>query len=391
MNINYYVKKFSSNKTIFFSYVVLVIFSFVSIFKGVENALKYSQDFQWSPSVLFWRHINPYEHYLNGGDLILSQAPNYLQLLYIILKPFTIMNWEQAKLIWALSNMIMGFGSLFLLYKYYNCTSIKKILFISTIFLTSTPFRNSIGNGQHSLLILFLTLFFWRLVTEKKNSFNLLGATAFTISLVKYSFALPFTVALLFEKKFFYIIFSIIIHLVAILFFAFHVNSNPITLSIEPYLVAKKAVSLNMTDFYSQIKFYFPSTSVLMVTGSVILLTLFTVNTIYKINENRITPPIDCQTTLRKLALISLISLTLFPHLQYDFVFLLPSLAYAVTANIKLLTKIAISICIFWFFYGLKIINFFYQNFEYLRFINPCLLILTFIVIVKESGRVKWI
>ena len=64
--------------------LLLALVATISTLQGFNNALQGSQDFQWSPSVLFWEGVNPYTYYLNGNEnnrIILSQAPNYAHLV----------------------------------------------------------------------------------------------------------------------------------------------------------------------------------------------------------------------------------------------------------------------------------------------------------------------
>src|SRR6478735_5359932 len=78
------------------SFVILLVAALVSVGQGLRNAQKDSQDFQWSPSVLFLEGENPYEHYLSGNAdqrIILSQEPNYAHGLYIVLAPFAKLDW----------------------------------------------------------------------------------------------------------------------------------------------------------------------------------------------------------------------------------------------------------------------------------------------------------
>ena len=82
------------NQAIFkkFLLVVLILAAIVSVYQGYSNAQKIdgSDDFQWSPGVLFLEGINPYAHQLDGnvdGRIILSQRPNYAHGLYILLTP----------------------------------------------------------------------------------------------------------------------------------------------------------------------------------------------------------------------------------------------------------------------------------------------------------------
>src|SRR5262245_53878315 len=86
-----------------FTLIILGAVAFISVGQGVLNGVKNSQDFEWSPTVLFIEGENPYQHYLNGNQdqrIILSQVPNYAHALYIILVPIAALGWEKAKIVW---------------------------------------------------------------------------------------------------------------------------------------------------------------------------------------------------------------------------------------------------------------------------------------------------
>ena len=51
---------------------LLLLGTLISIVLGYYGALHSSKDFQWSPSVLMWRHLNPFDAYLSGSSGILQ-------------------------------------------------------------------------------------------------------------------------------------------------------------------------------------------------------------------------------------------------------------------------------------------------------------------------------
>jgi hypothetical protein len=201
------IKIIKRSEAQFVFFTLLLVGALISTAWGVRNAILYSQDFQWSPAVLFWKGINPYSTWLEGnvdGAIILSQAPNYHQLLYIIFWPLTLLDFEQAKIVWATINISFALGSLLLLKK---ICSLSKFQFfvIASIFLMSTPFRNTVGNGQQSLLVLFMFLAYW-------SSDNIFKGIYLAIGFVKYSFApIFFLLGLLRKEKSIFVTVSLMI------------------------------------------------------------------------------------------------------------------------------------------------------------------------------------
>src|SRR5579863_3552787 len=116
--------------------------------KGVYFAMEYSQDFQWSPTVLLSEGHDPYAWYLNGNAgerIILSQEPNYLQLLYVLLLPFAYLTWPAAKLTWALCNVAAGALSAHLIARDCGLRGVKYLAALGA-FLAAAPFAHGLGN-----------------------------------------------------------------------------------------------------------------------------------------------------------------------------------------------------------------------------------------------------
>lgn len=67
--------------------IILGLAALLSTYQGFNNAITFSQDFQWSPTKIFLEGRNPYEVWLNGNldeEIIFSQAPNYLHQLSLL-------------------------------------------------------------------------------------------------------------------------------------------------------------------------------------------------------------------------------------------------------------------------------------------------------------------
>src|ERR1700722_8764660 len=136
----------------------------VSLYAGVRNSLSRSQDFQWSGTHLAPQHIDPYSQFLSHDPehrILLSQVPNYLHELYILLLPLGSLGFSHAKPVWAVLNCLFAVLITQLLRQLYNLPRAETILLLLLLFC-STPFRIALGNGQQTLLeLLFFCFIFY--------------------------------------------------------------------------------------------------------------------------------------------------------------------------------------------------------------------------------------
>ena len=334
------------NKKIWAIGICLLAFvAFISVAQGLNNALLYSQDFQWSPSVLFWDGINPYNYYLNGNEdnrIILAQAPNYLHSTYIFLYPFTLLDWESAKVLWALSSLLFAVISVWFLCRYAGCT-FYETLFVAFVFLCSTPLRNTIGNGQHSTLVL---LAFCGFFLKRKA----LGDLSVGFGFFKYSFMPPFFLYLFFTRGFKAAVFLIVPSLIGWLVFSIYIGSTPHETLILPLKVSGLAVGNGQGDIMTILGLIAAKfDSVFLNILSYVVPTLLSGFFAYYLVRNPGEP-------LYIFAMLSIASLVTFKHLTYDFVLLLPAFIYAFKSRNSWAGRLAVGLVLFnWF--GLKVIG----------------------------------
>lgn len=76
-------------------------------------------DNQWYGANLYWSGVNPYAACLATpeSEWFMTAFPNYAPLLYIVLLPFTFMDWEVAKVSWYLLSLASFLAVLFLFHK----------------------------------------------------------------------------------------------------------------------------------------------------------------------------------------------------------------------------------------------------------------------------------
>jgi hypothetical protein len=102
-----------------------------------------------------------------------------------MLSPFALLSFEQAKIAWAITNLGLSIG-MFALVR--GSLSDRSLFVILLVFLCSTPVRNSVGNGQQSIICLFLYLLG---VYLANNGRQRLAALSAGFGAFKFSFGIP--------------------------------------------------------------------------------------------------------------------------------------------------------------------------------------------------------
>ena len=207
-------------KSLFIFLSILVIGFFTQTFlKGLEN----SCDLMWQPSKIFWDKINHYEYQYKTRDIFLGcQKGQYGHFLFIILYPLTLFDWEQAKLIWVIVNVLFAVSIPLIICRTYNLSAILTLLVIG-IFLTSHPTRMTINYGQNSMMILFFLMLPYLLFDSRYKNFYLIISG---ISYVKYNTGYILFLNLLIEKQFKKLFLTLIITIFSWLFYSFYTDSN---------------------------------------------------------------------------------------------------------------------------------------------------------------------
>ena len=178
-------------------WTLLVMMTLCSVGAGMHNALAHSQDFQWSGAHLLRQHVDPWAEYLRGDPgrrLIVTQIPNYLAVLYVLLLPLGSTEVHTANVVWMGCNVFFAIASGVLAARA-NGLRGKAVLGVVCLLLMATAARNTIGNGQQGLLVLFLWCAALPLWTRSANG----GAALAGVSYLKFSFAPPMFLYLLFR------------------------------------------------------------------------------------------------------------------------------------------------------------------------------------------------
>jgi Glycosyltransferase family 87 len=137
---------------------ILALLAAASLMAGLRNANldAGSVDFQYSAARLLLAGINPYELFPHDqSQFLLTQGPNYLPLLYFLLLPIGALDWPTARLIWSVINLAIGLFVAWRLGQGFGRARGSAMVgaMAALAFIASTPFRNTIGNGQAGLLV----------------------------------------------------------------------------------------------------------------------------------------------------------------------------------------------------------------------------------------------
>jgi hypothetical protein len=174
--------------------VLLLAAACVSVAQGLRNAVRPegSQDNQWGPSRALLRHVDPYAAFLDsqGGPppFILCQIPTYPASGLVFLWPYAPWAWPTARALWAWSNIVFTAVILLCILRLLPRETPQgaKWLLLA-LFLVGTPWRNTVGNGQHTLF----TLAFFLLAVVLSRSSPIGAGLSLSASWLKYTVAFP--------------------------------------------------------------------------------------------------------------------------------------------------------------------------------------------------------
>lgn len=325
-------------KALFIFLTILVISFFIqTILKGFDN----SCDLMWQPSKIFWDGINHYEYQMRTGDVFLGcQHGRYGHFLFIFLYPITLVEWEQAKIIWTILNVFFAFLIPILLCRFNKISTLSTYLIIG-IFLTCHPTRMTINQGQNSLLVLFFLMLPFLKVSGIYKNLNLIASG---ISYVKYSTGYVLFLNLLVEKKIKKLLLTSFLTIFGWLFYSYYTNSPLISNFFEPLKMNFQDNYTRTGDLYSLINIYFFKENNLI--NKIFQLGIVLFGNIYFLYQIK-----DVKNILAKLSVICFLPLIFMPHSNYDYVLMLPLLIYTVK-NYKFdISRYGLFLTIYYFYF----------------------------------------
>lgn len=248
---------------------LLIIIALASSYYGCRNALLSSKDFvsHWATNKIILNGENPYQMSLQHSyspysrKLLENEKTEFIDVQYfpsarLFMIPYSLMSLDDAIKAWLISNIIFTLILLYVIYIFLRDSGItnQNFLLVSLLFLSGTPFRGTLGNGQLSIAafsFFFLSLYF----TRKENFF--LGGIFLALSLVKYSLILPFILFFfIFEKKWVPIIICFLIHFISHLWVCYTIKADPISIFSDILkLNSSLVVNFSSYDTFSLLRF----------------------------------------------------------------------------------------------------------------------------------------
>jgi hypothetical protein len=330
--------------------VLLWGLALISVIQGFRNAARFSTDFQWSPTVLLSAGVNPYQVALAGnpeGKILLSQLPPYLHLLYIVMLPLAYLPYTPAKLIWAILNFGFACASLVMLTRVFRLSALQGAL-LAAVFLLSTPYRNTVGNGQTSLLCLLTFLIAW--IYQSRNEAG--AGISLGLMLTKYSFAPAIFLWFLVKGKLAMLLVSVVCLTAGWLTFSWICHENPFATLRQPLKVASLfSESEGGGDIMTLLQSFGldrPVLGGLQLSAIVGIVTSCLGVAALRLKAVRLTEP-EC------LAALCLLSLLAIRHLAYDFVFAAPVAALAFC--LPRLSQACVMAALAYLWFGLKLLT----------------------------------
>ena len=343
-----YVRKFFRGKLRISIICIVSLIVFLSVGRAFQQAQIISFDFHFSNAKLIYEGINHYQYILDGkhdhgpNDRIMyEQNGNYAQGLFVMLAPFTLMEWDEAKLLWSILNIFIAIITCIILCNKFNLSKLNTFL-VCSIFLSSTIFRIHIAYGQQTLLMLiFLILPFLK--------YNKLNIILSGVAFFKYNIGYGLFLYFLSLKKTTNIFLSLIPLLTGWILYCLITNTNLLENLLEP---------LKVILYWNSFSGHFPVTifSLLEIFNIHSFLILILPLLISFIIINKIKYEND---NLKKLSILCLCILAFAPHQLHDYVLLIPLLIFSIKNINSSISKINL-LFIFYFFYFLRIVSFIY-------------------------------
>jgi hypothetical protein len=133
---------------------------------------------------------------------ILTNVPANTAPVVLLLTILSFFTWQSAKTIWLICNLGMMLSIPWLLWRYIkpselHTTPVVKLV-LALIFYGLLATRNSIGNGQTTIFVVFLMLLSLVMADGKRD---VLGGLLLGIALSKYSVALPVFLLMVYRRN----------------------------------------------------------------------------------------------------------------------------------------------------------------------------------------------
>lgn len=323
--------------------VPLGIAALASAAIGVRHAMQYGcHDLQWMGARLVGQRIDPWQedlahfphHYLHFSP------PNYLHLLYLILLPLGLLNFQSAEILWTAGTVCLSILCVLMLRKLFHLDRSQTALALCLLWMSS-PFRVVLEVGQMSFFELFFLAGAYLAVSSA------LGGLSFGVSLVKYSFSPAAVMLFLFRGRGRFLLYAVGISIVGLVGVWMFVGTPIYRLALEPLRVssAPTAVSPGFADLMTLAEHMLKSHIALSRAREFAYALGLAGSAAYALLLSRF--PLSRSS---ELTLISIASLFFVKHLVYDYVFLTVLLCFALTQkSLKVKGLLITGVVTFWF------------------------------------------
>jgi hypothetical protein len=241
------------------SIIVLICgFATISTLQGSRNAIDHSVDLQWLEGSLIARGINPYDVYLNDRSSMPLGAdsdklgPVQIPSVLVFFSPLSVFDFSHAKTVWLVLNLVSTVLLSHLICRVFHLQYRLFFPLIVILLISSTPWRMTIGNGQHGVisLSLFFTAYFFFLNERFWTSylFSVIATLKYTITfpLFLLFFAKP-------RQALSIGVLMILTHLMITIFCGIALKESPISLFMQSLNVASSLKSEGWFDVFAML------------------------------------------------------------------------------------------------------------------------------------------
>ena len=329
-------------KNYFLVVLILLVILIPSYLPTVSEVISAngSADFQWQPARCVFDGINHYASYLirdGNCEIFMAQLGEYAHGFYIIIYPFTLLEWDSAKLLWFFINIVLIISTLILLCKKFDLENFE-ICIIIFFLLYSIVLRVNLIMGQQTIF----TLFFLSLpFIHKSNISTILSG----ISYFKYNIGYALFFLFLISKEYKKTILSIIPCFVGLIIYCYITNTYILKIFLQPFELMISNIEMGgilnrvfLFSFIRDISIFNELINYLLIVLFTLLFNLFCIGKVSKINNS-----------LFRLSTLCLVVLISTPHWGHDYILLAPLLIYSVKYyrfNLFLF-RINIAVCIY--------------------------------------------
>ncbi len=249
--------------------IILAALAALSVFQGVRNGARFSQDFQWDAAKALAMRIDPYTEslsptgaldtgwlrdyyaYYESIDAPQKMEANQFPSLLMLLFPYTLLPPDLARFVWLASSLLCSAGIIWLL----RLTFLKdcdRFLFaiLSLLMLAGTPYRNQLGVGQHTLFSLFFFLLaVWLSAHVQGMKGTIWTVVCLSICYFKYTLTAILALYFVYKRKWRELILSVAVHVVLTVVAAFWLQKPFTDMILMPLKVSSALSSEGGLDF----------------------------------------------------------------------------------------------------------------------------------------------